>query len=465
MSIRNAEINNTILKNENIEISGRGIGITPLDTELRKKPMFCKIAFDYLSFTFPFEKNTNELEYNKILRLLMLDTIKSEESFIGRYGYHESRTWLNEINQVNKTFTTMYSDGPERTNNVYQERTAMFELSGDGCRALENRGGDKFPLYWKKVLESLVLDYKGEVNSLDDSIAAGNSLRHVSVTRIDFAIDVFNASFTLDDIQNALTKRNVLTPFINASYSRGFKVSNLETTLQIIDLGSRLSDCYLCIYDKKKEREEIGKTIEFDSWFRFEFRFKHNTAKNFIINLLDAWDKDNTLGSFASSLVLKYVDIKERPEIRTSKYSEDGILTSKDTMRKWKTSPKWLEFVGTTEKADIVNYFKYESNITKNADWCKRSVAKTLSKLYLSNPDYFYLFILQSISEGYTRFKKNDLEYVKEFRHKHEMGLISKSDMAKMIEDLNLHICDKILIALGLINEYGEYVGSTDTYE
>ena len=464
MSIFDAQIHNTISKDKINEISGRGVGITPLDTENSKK-MFCKIAFDYLSFTFPYEERVNEFEYNKLIKLLLLDTTKSEDTLTGRYGYHNSRSWLNEIDQAKTTYTMMYSHGPENTNNAYDEKTAMFELSGDGCRALENRGGDKFPEYWKTILQALVFDYKTEISSLKESEQVGNALRHISVTRFDFAIDVFNADFSLKDIQDALIKKNLLTPFINASYNVGFKVSTLETNLHIIDLGSRSSDCYLCIYDKKKEREEIGKQIEFDSWFRFEFRFKHNTAKNFIINLLDAWDKDNTVGKFASSLVLKYVDIKERPEKYNSKYSEDGILTSKDTMRKWKTSSKWLEFVGNTEKAEIVNYFKYESNITKNSNWCTRSVSKTLSKLYLSNPDYFYTFLTKCISEGYTRFKKNDRRYIEDFREKHQMERIDKIEMAKMIENLQLQINDNILYSLGLFDEYGEYKGCLETYE
>lgn len=420
-TIKDAKINNTFTSDKP-EISQWGVGMTPLKSEISKKEMFCKIAFDYLSFTFPYSIYYME-EFDEICSLLLLNE-NYEESPFGRNGYSLCKRWKNELDQDKETFTSFLYNGGTQTNNAYGEKTGFFELEGDGCRALEKRGGDKFPDYWREIFLQLKFNQK---------------LKHVSITRFDFAIDVFNATFKLDEIVEALENRNVLTPFLRFDSSVGIEFASYDPDLHIIYVGSKKSDFFLCIYDKKEERESIGKTIEFDSWYRFEFRIKHKKADNFIMNLLDKWNNDVLeISNFASELILKYVDIKDRPKQGVN--STPGIIASKQCMQKWKTNSKWLDFVGATKKADIVNYYKYESSITKNANWVNRSVSKTLAKLFLSNSEYFFVFLKKCVLEGFTRCKKSDYEYVNEFRSKHQMKKLEALEIDEICNKLNLDL-------------------------
>lgn len=423
MSIKDSTINNTITR----EFPERGMTMSPLNKEISNKKMFCKIAFDYLSFTLPYSIS-NQSGFDEACNLLLLDKNKADDCAYGKNGYSLCKRWKNELNQDKETYTEFFYNGSEATNNTYEERTGMFLLSGDGCRALESRGGDKFPDYWKDIFLSLKFNSK---------------LTHSSITRFDFAIDVFNAEFKIQDIVKAINDRNLLTPFLRYEKTDGGEFISEDTDKNIIYLGSKQSDLFLCIYDKKEEREAIGKTIDFDSWFRFEFRFKHDKAKNFIFNILDRWEEDpSSVAELASELILKYCDIKVRP--CQGKNSIPGIICSKDTMRKWDTNPMWLNFIGTSKKADIVNYFKYESSITKNANWMTRSVSKTLSRLFLANPEYFYLFLQRCTSEGLTRLKEMDVIYINEFRKKHSLETLTNKDIENLTEHLKLDVAQAI---------------------
>ena len=403
-----------------------GVGTTPLNNDFELK-MECRIAFDYLSITFPYSF-LNQSYWQKVEELFFLKNIPGNHFPFGRNGYSNSIQWKNELNQDKETFTILYTDGSSSTNNKYDEKTAQLELTGDGCRALESRGGDLFPEHWRTIFNNLVLN---------------SDLNHLNISRFDFAIDVFNAEFTLMDIKKALINHNLLTPFQHYDHSVGGEIQSDDIDLHIIDLGSKNSKQFLCIYDKKQERENIGKIVDFDSWYRFEFRFKNYKAKNFILNMLNAWDDDNSLGRFASSLILKYCDIKNRPS--KGKYSNNSELAPKNTMLSWPTNEKWLKFLGSSEKAKIENYFKYESSITKNANWYMRSVSKTVAKLFLSNPEFFYSFVNNAIVNGIDRIKNDDLAYINKFREFKGVQKLSVGEIKEICEKLKIDISEDLV--------------------
>lgn len=417
MSIKDAKLQNTILEPQNLETGG---GYDPLRLPNLNKNMFCKIAFDYLSFTLPFSSFYQD-EYDKARNILLLNSNKGEEFPTSRYGYRACTRWKNELNQSKETYTQFYYNGGQFNCNSHNEQTGMFELEGDGCRALESRGGDIFPDYWKTIFDSLMFN-----------------IRHCSITRFDFAIDVFNADFSLEDLQNQLIKRNVYSPFQKFDYSKGTFFKSEDVDAHILYLGSRKSDLFLCVYDKKEERESIGKEVEFDSWYRFEFRFKHKAAQNVILNILNKWDDAESLGEFAASLIKKYCDIKQRPKQGPNK--EDGVIVSNKVMYNWETSPLWNNFIGYTKKAKLENYFKYESSITKNAMWAARSVSKTLAKMFCANPKYFQLFIQQLLVNGLTRFKHQDEALINDFREMYDFDKLTGKEIDEISEHLKIDI-------------------------
>lgn len=417
MSIKDAKLQNTIINDSNLQM---GTGYDPLKLVNSNNNMFCKIAFDYLSFTFPFS-SFNQDEYDKAKDMLLLDHNKGEDFPTSRYGYKACTRWKNELNQSKETYTQFYYSGGKFNCNSHGEQTGMFELEGDGCRALESRGGDLFPNYWKTIFDSLMFNIK-----------------HCSITRFDFAIDVFNAEFTLDDLQDQLIKRNVLSKFQKFDYTKGTYFETFDIDLHIINMGSRKSDLFLCVYDKKEERESIGKEVEFESWYRFEFRFKHKAAQNVILNILNKWDDEESLALFAAELLNNYCVVKQRPS--KGKNKDDYVIATKNTMRTWETLPVWDKFIGTCGKAKLENYFKYESSITKNALWAARSVSKTLAKMFCANPTYFQLFIQQLLVNGLTRFKHQDEELINDFREMYDFERLTGVEIDKISEHLKIDI-------------------------
>ena len=117
MAVKDAIIENTLVKNENgSSISKVGLGTTPLNSEIYNRSMFCKIAFDYLSFTIPFH-SSSDLDFKKSLDLLYLDKDKAESIEFGRNGYKSSIRWKNELDQPEETYSYFFHGGSQSTNN------------------------------------------------------------------------------------------------------------------------------------------------------------------------------------------------------------------------------------------------------------------------------------------------------------------------------------------------------------
>jgi len=405
--------------------------MSPLNSEISERaPMFSKVAFDYLSFSFPYSKFEPEnLDY--FMKLLLLEKEPCESSPLGGYGYALSLRWNNQIDRGKETFTKFFYHGNESKRNKYGEDTGLFELEGDGCRALENRGGDRFPHYWYTLLNSLLV-----------------SVPHTSITRFDFAIDVFNSEMDIEEINRQILLGNAVTPFIAYRPSVGLNLKNFDRDLHIYTLGSKDSKKFLVIYDKKEERESIGKTVDFDSWYRFEFRFKGESAKNFILNLLENWNLEkDSIGDFAANFLNKHLTIHLRPKQGKNAFPDDQeIVLPNDVKRKWKVHPSWLALVGTSKKAALVNYFKYESTITKNAEWFSRSVGVPFAKLFCANPDKFWIFVNKVLSDGVSRIKdkKEALALINDYRKKKGSSVLNGRDLDEISEKFQLELTDLV---------------------
>lgn len=439
MSIKESILNNTVVKDGNYR---GGFAISPLSTEILSKStkpgMFSKVAFDYLAFTFPYSKFEPEnLDY--FMELLLLKQEPYKDSAIGGNGYGLSLRWKNQIDALKETETKFFYNCDKARRNQYGEDTGFFELQGEGCRALERRGGDRFPHYWYTILNSVLM-----------------SVPHTSITRFDFAIDVFNSEISMKEINRQIRLGNVETSAINCDIDDGFNLKNFETYLHIICLGSTKSDRYLEIYDKKEERESIGKTVDFDSWYRFEFRFKGKEAKKFILNLLENWDLENdSIGNFAAEYLNKNLTLRLRPKQGKNAIPDDQrIIVPNDIKRKWKIHPSWLALVGTSEKAVLVNYFKYESSITKNAEWFSSSVSVTFAKLFCANPDKFWVFVYKALNDGVCRIKdkKEALALVNDYRKKNGDHALNGHDLDEISNKFELKLDDLVESS----SEYGD---------
>ena len=90
MSIKESILHNTNLNAEKGSNFRGGSATSPLKSEIlskhTKSEMFSKVAFDYLSFTFPYSKFAPE-NFSFFEELLYLKNIPCMGSPLGAYGY------------------------------------------------------------------------------------------------------------------------------------------------------------------------------------------------------------------------------------------------------------------------------------------------------------------------------------------------------------------------------------------
>lgn len=122
---------------------------------------------------------------------------------------------------------------------------------------------------WQKIISRLYQEYDG----------------HLS--RIDIATDLINYGFSVNIIGQRLTGKKSV--FLNAAGSRinskSYKIIGSTDETQTLYVGSRKSDAFLRIYNKKLEQDRpsglyrsIAKSCT--DWIRVEAEFKHRLAKD-----------------------------------------------------------------------------------------------------------------------------------------------------------------------------------------
>lgn len=111
-------------------------------------------------------------------------------------------------------------------------------------------------------------------------VAYNRFMKHIEgkyLSRIDIAFDFESNLFDYNIFDNV--------PNRTQTYTLG-KGNRLET----IYLGARKSSLSICIYDKKKEQEDKGKSVPYNTWNRIEARMQTSSA---IQKALNDWDNYN----------------------------------------------------------------------------------------------------------------------------------------------------------------------------
>ncbi len=407
-----------------------GCGNTPLELT---NSLTSNVCFDYLSFTFPLKTFLSDLgdlnladqdRLDKLLQLLHLKMDDGEKTY-GYYGYSYSCEWLVPFDTFKKSRTLFYYGDYEsknlkkRTNHVNSAgyQTAGFELSGGCCRDFERRWKDDYKKAWFSLFEFL-------------------SLNNCRCTKLDFAIDIFNSEVTLDDIRKKIQNWEFMSPFRSIENETRFIFNTESYKKNQFYLGSRDSNFYINIYDKKVERESYEVDVYCSSWLRFEFRCRNDVAHNMLLEILNNW---NNLPTFAAGLLRKYIDLKERPE---KCHFELGEKVPSTARKHWKEWSPWDEMLGNVEKAKIQNQYLKESMVTKKSHWYERSMAKMLAVFYLSNPASGELFHLETLLEGLKNRDKEMIKMVDAWRLSHGFAKITNSEINNLIRHVENDIED-----------------------
>lgn len=224
------------------------------------------IKIDQIRFMIPIKKQKLKkdefpIELIKIDSLLKFEKVFSQKSNVnfGRLGYTNSINY--GTSEQGGLVTIMFN--PNRL-----DMGLLIDLTASGKALYESlcRLQD-IKVDWKRIIEVVYQKFQG----------------HVS--RIDVAVDLIDYEYSIDEIYNKL-KREKYT-FLNARNqiipAERIKYIGANNKVLTIYVGSRNSDAFLRLYDKKQEQLDnkgiYRKTAQrHHDWIRVEGEFKHREA-------------------------------------------------------------------------------------------------------------------------------------------------------------------------------------------
>lgn len=190
-------------------------------------------------------------------------------------------------------------------------------------------------------------------------------------TRIDLAIDdLGNNYFTLDDVFSLLYSGRAVSKFRSWQNLVEYRFDGSKKG-HTINLGSRQSNIFLRIYDKKLEQLEKGNKVN-APWVRWELELKGSYADKVGRELTC-----QSMGLIAIGILSNYLRFIESDNKNKSRCS---VL------------PQWQKFIGEVEKLGL--YIKPgEKTLDQKERWFNRQVSSTFSALVMAHGgdiDYIY---------------------------------------------------------------------------
>ena len=320
-------------------------------------------CFDWFSCTFGCFKidqynlddskwSINNIElYKVLLKHLTITKHSVITSSFGKNGYAVSL-------QLFEGCSIYY--GGQFTKNSTNEFTLMIDITGQGCRNFESRGGNWFELF---------------------TFCRENNY---SPGRLDQAIDDYTGNeITIKEVFDLICIQksySALPRKANSIMSWEKKAEESISTGITINLGNRSSKCSICIYDKLQERRSKSIIEKVSYHVRYEMRFRYEMAGRLIDEYLIASNNnpDNFL-LFISTCLYSSLDIKE-PEGRkriTDRVTHEG----------------WAKFLGKVKKINLYSKQKPITSLDKKELWFRDDLPATLLELIMTKGDNLPSFI------------------------------------------------------------------------
>lgn len=262
--------------------------------------LISRVSIDQIRFNFPYE--TIKLAYDPTIDGIYYDTDEYPELCVGHYVFEFDEIFelpkaVTPLNGYTNAFCygTEYKEGTVTVsfNRNRKDMGILIDFTASGKRLFETIYRMRYKYFsWKRLINTACRDLNGHI------------------TRIDVAIDLVNSDFDLDILDDEIEKEQVgiLNSRGQLIKDSSYKVVKTLKGVQTIYVGSRKSDAFLRIYDKRREQIEgnrllFGLADTIDSWIRIEGEFKHKTAHkigeeisnqdqmhDFLINLIfDRW--------------------------------------------------------------------------------------------------------------------------------------------------------------------------------
>ena len=223
------------------------------------------IKIDQIRFMIPvkdqkLKENEFPIELNKVDNLFRFETIFSQKSIFnfGKNGYTNS---INCGASEQGLVTVMFN--PKRL-----DMGLLIDLTASGKAMFESLAQlQDIKVDWKRIVEVIYQKFQG----------------HVS--RIDVAIDLIDYGYSVDEIYNKLKNEEYL--FLNARKqiipAKRIRYIGANNQVLTIYVGSRNSDAFLRLYDKRQEQLDnkgLYRSLanNYQDWIRVEGEFKHLEA-------------------------------------------------------------------------------------------------------------------------------------------------------------------------------------------
>lgn len=317
---------------------------------------------DWVQFTFTF----NDLKLiRELFSILKFDLDEIQYHDIKIAGY---KSWY----EIGPNIRLLVSG----EKNKEGDPVNLLEISGNGCRDFEKRGGNYYDLFMFMIKNN------------------------AKATRIDSSHDVFtNKWFTMEKLVY-FTEKRLFSPARSTKVINGYDRHG-KSSGKTIYIGKYDSPMSICIYEKDKEREARSDfdAIQSNVWIRIEVRAKQEHAQTYINEFcLREGDYDN----FITEYLYSVLDFKEEN-------------SSDERIRRRNTISWWRDFIGFSKKQKFSykNYKTPDLKVKKN--WIKTSVSHALLLLFLAEGDDLFDYLKMIILDKGSELDKTDLVMINEY--------------------------------------------------
>lgn len=213
-------------------------------------------------------------------------------------------------------------------------------------------------------------------------------------TRLDIAFDDFAGVIDIAEMDRKLRAGEVVTRWRSAKTQKGdYEIGVGIDRGDGVTVGSRSSDSYLRVYDKKKERDVAGKPFGGEHWVRVELEVTGKKCAKLAQMLADtAYTGD--AGQLAANLLYGLIDFKEP--------SDDNNKS------RWNTCSWWSDFIMATRK-ERVSLPKDEKTLDEVKQWWSKSIAPMTAVILLAGTSEGeidgYDWLMTAIFKGQERLK------------------------------------------------------------
>jgi phage replication initiation protein len=212
-----------------------------------------------------------------------------------------------------------------------------------------------------------------------------------SVSRIDWAGDLFDDATFMNVVLAHLESGAATSRWKTWEPRQKHEIGGKLTPGRTIEFGTRNSDSFGRMYDKKAERaakgiamaEELGFTP--DEWVRFEVMFRRRNAKR-IAELVAAEDWPTL-----QSVILGLLNIRDRG---------DGDAN----VSRWETNPTWAGFIAARVSRTL-GLPTIHKTVERFMGWVEHALAPGLSAVLAGSPDAWN-WLADAVQHGERRWRR-----------------------------------------------------------